>query len=543
MAATVIVATVTRMCLDCLGFLLSGQQNASSNYFWFSTCIVDRNHLQQSMTCLHMAAYLFVTSILFCAVVLWGVAQWITDPDQNPYARRYSFTILVDSLTWIPISVCVGKMNVLVDWLMGVTKDNATRALLTIECVIVVSGVTALVANLSLKYVQDVANASKFAERSFKAFCRVLVLTTLSTFPWAVGWNAWKVVLAVLDLVGGLVPASAAEWQKSVANYSVLGLIMMATMLFYSRFGPEPVIPDPHTQQVVNRNPHTGSVLRSMIALMVYSCCVFNVMVITDPTYGILYKFLRWVHPKLAATPKYRDVQALVTLFMWILVITFLCVIASVIITACTSVDMSTSAKVSRRLTVTSSGRQLFKQSPPAIGQRPFYSRQSSREAGFGQELQEELMPERCPSREDLANGDEAAGPSTDPVAVFDNDAVPTSPSSVVSMKICASIMIFDVLGAGGLHDLERILYAALLQLAWGDCQDTPGPLLLVSDALRCYHHSACIPSGLHLVSVCGGDRDRIQGRQLQLLPDPRSATTTTFEKHECHHGWQELVT
>jgi len=439
MSATVVAATVTRMCFDCVGLILAGKRDSSHYFFWFAKCDVTGNHIEESVGCLRWAVYLFAVAILFCSLLLWGVSQWITDPAQNPLATRYSFRILVDALTWVPISVCVGKMNVLVEWLMDVTTDDAMQAVLTIECVVIVTGVAALLAHVGLKYVADVANAHRITERSFKSFCKALVLTTLSTFPWAVGWNSWKVVRAILDLVEGKVPKTV----RHLASYTVLASFMIASIFFYSRFGPEPAIPDPQTQQAAYGNPYTGSVLRAMIALIVYSCVVFNVMCITDPEYGLLYKFLKLVHPALRDNPEFGDFPSIITLFLWFCAVTAVAVLVSVGITACTSVDMSTSAKLSRQVVQTTSNqKELFKPTPS----RPYYHRQSSRESTFTQELQEGLMPDRETTPEP-SDGDDAAGPRPDAVLLLDHEAGAVTMLPAVSMTICVSILVFDVLG------------------------------------------------------------------------------------------------
>mmetsp|Transcript_43886 Transcript_43886/g.80191 ORF Transcript_43886/g.80191 Transcript_43886/m.80191 type:complete len:580 (-) Transcript_43886:35-1774(-) len=440
MSATIVAATVTRMCFDCVGFILAGKRDSANYFFWFAKCDVTGNHIEESVGCLRWAVYLFAVAILFCSLLLWGVSQWISDPAQNPLAMRFSFRILVDALTWVPISVCVGKMNVLIEWLMDVTTDDAMQAVLTIECVVIVTGVAALLAHVGLKYVEDVANAHRITERNFKSFCKALVLTTLSTFPWAVGWNSWKVVRAILDLVEGKVPKTV----RQTSSYTVLAFFMIVSIYFYSRFGPEPAIPDPQTQQAAYGNPYTGSVLRAMIALIVYSCVVFNVMCITDPEYGLLYKFLKLVHPALRETPEFGDFPSILTLFLWFCAVTAVAVLASVGITACTSVDMSTSAKLSRQVVqTTSKQRELFKQPPP----RPYYHRQSSRESTFTQELQEGLMPDREVTPEP-SDGDDAAGPRLDADVLLDNDANSGAIlTSEVSMTTCVSILVFDVLG------------------------------------------------------------------------------------------------
>eukprot|EP00971_Amphidinium_carterae_P343199 6482826-Amphidinium_carterae.1 len=44
-------------------------------------------------------------------------------------------------------------MNVLVDWFLLGTTNNSMQAVLAVECVVAVTGIAALLAHVSLKYV------------------------------------------------------------------------------------------------------------------------------------------------------------------------------------------------------------------------------------------------------------------------------------------------------------------------------------------------------------------------------------------------------
>jgi hypothetical protein len=134
MAATVVIAVVVRICLDCIGIILTGQE-AEEAGFWFAHCRRDGR-------CVLAGIVLFFVSLTGCSVFAWSCQEWITDPTRNPYARRFSFEVVVDAATWIPISVVVGKTNAMVEWFMDIAKDNRRAAPVLSSAVLIFTVIT-----------------------------------------------------------------------------------------------------------------------------------------------------------------------------------------------------------------------------------------------------------------------------------------------------------------------------------------------------------------------------------------------------------------
>merc|ERR1740130_894492 len=107
MAATVVIAVVVRICHDCLGIILTGQDPVAVN-FWFAHC--------RGGKCMVVGLFIFLLALGGCSMCAWKVKDWIMDPARNRHASRYSFAVVMDAATWVPISVVVGKTNALIEW-------------------------------------------------------------------------------------------------------------------------------------------------------------------------------------------------------------------------------------------------------------------------------------------------------------------------------------------------------------------------------------------------------------------------------------------
>jgi len=228
---------------------------------------------------------------------------------------------------------------------------------------------------------------------------------------------------------------------KQLSKIAVLVLFTFLSIVFYVKFGPEPAIPDPQIQRACYKNPYTGTVKRAMIALVLYSCVAFNVLVVIDPEIGLLYNLLKVVHPALSNQPKFWDIHAIATLLLWFIVMTVFFVLLSVCITACNSVDMSTSAKLSRQVVLSGHQRELFRDEVIRRPSPRHAARRTTIDVNFDQELQEGLMGERAVSPED------PPGHRPDPFALEDLDPDSLAAPRVVSITTCTSILVFDVLG------------------------------------------------------------------------------------------------
>lgn len=332
MASTVIVAVVCRLCLDCAGLILTAQEPLGTA-FWFAHC-------REDGVCVMAALSLVLTSLVGCSVFAWTCADWITDPEKNPYARRYSFAIIVEAATWIPISVSVGKTNAVVEWCMGIARDNVLQAVLSSAVAAVLTLLCAAVTHLVMNNCQSVQRSASVKEAGFGGFCKFLLLATLSSLGWAVAWSNWELVLSVMD---ALEPGRSMH--NAVISGGVISVFLAISTCFYMRYGPEPIIPDPCLQQVCYNHGYSSSLRRALKSYMVYSCVVFIVMCACDPTYGLLISVARGLY-----TSDYAvfDATALLVLCVIACAVTAVAALCSAAITWWMEVDENSSMKLSR---------------------------------------------------------------------------------------------------------------------------------------------------------------------------------------------------
>eukprot|EP00929_Paragymnodinium_shiwhaense_P089306 TRINITY_DN49470_c0_g1_i1.p1 TRINITY_DN49470_c0_g1~~TRINITY_DN49470_c0_g1_i1.p1 ORF type:complete len:604 (+),score=106.11 TRINITY_DN49470_c0_g1_i1:145-1956(+) len=333
MAATVVVTVVFRLCLDCCGILITGQEPTATN-FWFAHCNKDGS-------CVLMGVFLFLTSLVGGSFFAWSCEEWITDPDKNPYAKRFSFAIMIEAATWIPTSVCVGKTNALVEWFMDIARDDMVQALLSSGVSSCLTVLCALLTHLAMTNCRGVADPLKVKEAGVVGFGKCLLMTTLSCLGWAAGWSSWQLVLSLMD---ALEPGR--DTHGALLSVVVIASLFIGSVCFYLRFGPEPIIPDPELQQLCYSHGYSSSLRRSLVSYVIYSCLVFILMCCCDPTYGILLVFTRkLVYSSLSSI--YDGEASLVLLFLAICV-TVVCSLLSAGITWCMEVDESSSMKLSR---------------------------------------------------------------------------------------------------------------------------------------------------------------------------------------------------
>jgi len=453
MASTVVIAVVGRLCMDCIGILLTKQEPVQIS-FWFAHCNKDG-------TCVLTGVILFFVSLLGCSIFAWCCQEWITDPTRNPYARIFSFKIIIEAAGWIPISVAVGKTNALVEWFMDISKDDRIQALLSSAMAMLLTVSCALVTHLAMKYCRGVQKSAQVKEAGWAGFGKFFLLATIYCLGWAVAWSNWELVLSVMD---ALEPGQSMH--NAVLAAGVISASLVFSICFYLRYGPEPIIPDPQLQLLCYNHGYSSSVRRSLVSYMVYSCVVFIVMCCCDPNYGLMTVLARNLY---GAASSVFDATALLVFCGLACALTLLAALCSAAITWAMEVDESSSMKLSR--SVHDACRKMV------------YRRRSVFEALLTQVLedgsdarlveQRELQRLPAPGREreeeedgGFGDGDESAGPrlSSAPspacgslfdVGLGDYDAASDVESErqlrldpgAISRALCASVLVYDVLG------------------------------------------------------------------------------------------------
>jgi hypothetical protein len=337
-SSTVVIAVVVRICLDCVGIILTDQEPAEVS-FWFAHC-------DKAGRCVLAGIALFFASLAGCSAFAWGCQDWLLDPSQNPYARRYSFAIILEAATWIPISVVVGKTNALVEWFMDIAKDDLVQAMLSSAVSALLTITCALLTHLAMKYCRGVQESKQVHQGGWIGFGKFLVLATLYCLGWAVAWSNWELVLSVMD---ALEPGQSTH-NALLAGAVVAGALVLATC-FYLRYGPEPIVPDKRLQQVCYSHGYSSSVRRSLVSYVVYSCVIFIVMCCCDPNYGIFTVIVRKAFYDtlfIGIFTSVFDRKALLVLFCVACLVTLLGALLAAAIKWVMEVDESTSMKLSR---------------------------------------------------------------------------------------------------------------------------------------------------------------------------------------------------
>lgn len=453
MASTVVIAVVVRLCLDCFGIILTGQEPTAA-YFWFAHCHKDG-------ICVLTGVTLFFASLLGCSIFAWSCQEWITDPVRNPYARSFSFSIIVEASGWIPISVAVGKTNALVEWFMEVSKDDRVQALLSSTLATLLTVSCALVTHVAMKYCRGVQKSARVKEAGWAGFGKFFLLATLYCLGWAVGWSNWELVLSLMD---ALEPGQSMH--NAVLAVGVISAFLVFSTCFYLRYGPEPIIPDPQLQQLCYNHGYSSSVRRSLVSYVVYSCVVFIVMCCCDPNYGIMMVLARGLY---AASSSVFDGTALLVLCGIACVLTLLAALCSAAITWAMEVDGSSSMKLSR--SVHDACRLMVRRRRSVFDSLLTQVLEDGSDARLVERREMQRLPSgpRPPAIEEedigIGDGDESAGPSPASaprcdyslfdVGLGDYDADSDVESErqlrldpgAISRALCASVLVYDVLG------------------------------------------------------------------------------------------------
>jgi len=328
MAATVVIAFVVRLCLDCVGIIMMDKEPSEAG-FWFAHC-------QKDGRCVLAGLGIFVMSLIGSSIFAWSSQGWITNPDRNPYARKFSFAVILEAATWIPISVSVGKTNAMVEYFMDISEEDMTQALLCSGVAALLTVSCAFMTHLAMTYCRGVMGK----EEGLSGFGKFLLLSTLYCLSWAVGWSNWELVLSLMD---------ALEPGISIHNTMLSALVLCGLFVFsvgfYVKFGPEPIIPDPDLQQACYNHGYSRTFWRSLISYVVYSCVVFNVMCFCDPTYGFIIHIAEVLY---ASSSSVFDTSALMVMTSIALVVTVLAALLSATITWAMEVDEYSSMKLSR---------------------------------------------------------------------------------------------------------------------------------------------------------------------------------------------------
>uniref|UniRef100_A0A7S1QK95 Uncharacterized protein n=1 Tax=Alexandrium catenella TaxID=2925 RepID=A0A7S1QK95_ALECA len=452
MASTVVIAVVVRLCLDCFGIILTGQEPTQA-YFWFAHCHKDG-------ICVLTGVSLFFASLLGCSIFAWSCQEWITDPARNPYARSFSFAIIVEAAGWIPISVAVGKTNALVEWFMDISRDDRVQALLSSALATLLTVSCALVTHVAMKYCRGVQESARVKEAGFAGFGKFFLLATLYCLGWAVGWSNWELVLSLMD---ALEPGQSVH--NAVLAVGVISAFLVFSTCFYLRYGPEPIIPDPQLQQLCYNHGYSSSVRRSLVSYVVYSCVVFIVMCCCDPNYGLMTVLARRLY---AASSSVFDATALLVFGALACILTLLAALCSAAITWAMEVDESSSMKLSR--SVHDACRRMVRKRRSVFDSLLTQVLEDGSDARLVERRELQMMPPspRPPSLDEedagIGDGDESAGPSASAprcdyslfdIGLGDYDADSDVESErqlrldpgAISRALCASVLVYDVLG------------------------------------------------------------------------------------------------
>lgn len=460
MAATVVIAVVVRICLDSIGIVVTRQQ-AEEAGFWFAHCRRDGGCVLAGIT-------LFFISLGGCSLFAWSCQEWITDPMRNPYARRFSFEIVVEAATWIPISVVVGKTNAVVEWsmqmFMDIAKDNRRAApLLSSSVAALLTLLCALLTHVAMKHCNGVQRSAQEKEAGMKGFGKFFLLATLYCLGWAVGWSNWELVLSLMD---ALEPGTARHPFGMAA--AVIFPLLFCSICIYLRYGPEPIIPDPRLQQLCYSHGYSNSVGRALVSYVVYSCVVFLVMFFCDPTYGI---FIVLVGKAYVSVSDMDNAGSVVVLCAVASVVTLFAAVGSAAITWAFDVDEMSSTKLSR--SVHKACKQMVKNRRSDFDIMLQQVQRDGSDARFVRAAYSERFPpaasspsDEGPEEEEDPEGRPQAPPYIQPEASGQQvlPGLADSPNSTLRMEIeserqlrlnprnisrglCASILAYDVLG------------------------------------------------------------------------------------------------
>ncbi|CAE7284270.1 unnamed protein product [Symbiodinium natans] len=435
LASTVIVAVVMRLCLDCAGLIITGQDAAQAG-FWFAHCHKDG-------ACVLTGILLFFVSLAACSLFGWACQDWIADPKKNPLARKFSFNIVIEAAAWIPISVSVGKTNALVEWFMGIAQDNLLQALLSSCIAALLTLSCALMTHLAMKYCRGVANRKG---QGLRGFLRFFLLATITCLGWAVAWSNWALVLSVVD---ALEPSRSDQ----LVVAAVIAVWLVLSVCFYLRFGPEPIIPDPQLQQLCYSHGYSSSVQRSFVSYIVYSCVVCLVMACCDPTYGLLIVLASHVY---SSTSSMFDAQAWLVLCSLAIVVTLLGALCSAAITWIFKVDEFSSMRLSR--SVNDACSKMVTRRRVEFGEMLSRVQKAGSDACLVEESELSNL-EDIPLDEDGEEEDfkgsiatprcKYASMPSDEEAVLEVESerqLQLNPGAI-SSAICVSVLIYDVLG------------------------------------------------------------------------------------------------
>lgn len=332
MSATVVIAVVCRLCLDCVGLILTDQEPMDTA-FWFAHCRKDG-------ACVLAGVAMSLFSLLACSAFAWSCADWITDPEKNSYARKYSFAIVVEAASWIPISVAVGKTNALVEWFMDISGNDMVQALLSSGVATILTIICAVVTHIAMTNCRGVQGSAAFKESGLAGFGKFVLLSTLSVLGWAVAWSNWELVLSVIDAM-----EPGQSMHSSMLSAGVICAFLIFSTCIYLKYGPEPIIPDPTLQQLCYNHGYSSSIRRALLSYVVYSCVVLIVMCACDPTCGLLIRFAKEIY---VSDYTVLDPMALLVLCIIACAVTALSAFASAAISWSMEVDELSSTRLSR---------------------------------------------------------------------------------------------------------------------------------------------------------------------------------------------------
>mmetsp|Transcript_17541 Transcript_17541/g.30702 ORF Transcript_17541/g.30702 Transcript_17541/m.30702 type:complete len:594 (+) Transcript_17541:47-1828(+) len=441
MACTVVIAVVVRLCFDCGGLILTGQ-DATAAGFWFAHCKKDGK-------CVLSGIALFCVSLASCSLFAWSCQDWVTDPKANPCARKFSFAIIIEAASWIPISVAVGKTNALVEWFMDISDDDLFQAFLSSCLALLLTLSCALLTHVAMKYCRGVADRKG---AGLAGFLRFFLLATITCLGWAVAWSNWELVLSVID---ALEPGQSSHC--SLVVRAVIALCIVLSACFYLRFGPEPIIPDPQLQHLCYSHGYSSSLRRSLVSYVVYSCVICMVMACCDPTYGMLISLATTVY---ASTSSLFDVQALLVLCSVACVVTLVGALCSAAITWIFEVDAASSMRLSR--SVNNACNRMVVRRRSRFEAMLSEVQKAGSDACFLEASESQDSPERLiPNDEEEVEDEQAEELSGSARCTYsrlpfsDEDAFSEVDSErqlqlnpgAISNALCVSVLLYDVLG------------------------------------------------------------------------------------------------
>ncbi len=288
-----VVASVARMFLDAVGIVLAGETPKAVG-FWFGHC-------QDNSRCVAIGLSEFFLAWVASSYFVWRYHEVLVDRSCNPYANFMSWQIIIGAAEWLPMSIMVGKVNMLIEY-----GHFSVSAIVNPIIVVMVTLTFSYLAYAVMKYTQNTYSPGAYAPFAF--------LHLIYCLGFATGFSWWTIVRSFIDFFPDW------DWLRSIVCIGIIGFAAR----FYLTYGPEPIIPRIDSQIQVT------SFRRSIRSFLVYSSMILIVMSLVEPSHGLLKMLVSQFHDY--QFPDQLDFLALFTMLtLAILMVAFGSFLSSVI--------------------------------------------------------------------------------------------------------------------------------------------------------------------------------------------------------------------